>query len=106
MVSDGTDLEGRGLDPSKDYTESVPTRYSTKWIHHDNLEILAAEAAEDEFGERVYDVEAAVTGALNGDVSEDWMRSEYGHRFRILESAVEEKAKEYRSQVFEEVDQS
>lgn len=93
-------LENRGLDPEQDYTESVPLPYSTSWIDHDNLEVLAAEAAEGEFGERVYDVEAAVVGALNGNVSDDHMRSEYGHRFSRLQGAVEEKAKEYRADVF------
>lgn len=93
-------LQDRGLDPEQDYTESVPMQYSTSWIDHDNLEVLAAEAAEEEFGERVYDVEAAVVGALTGEADDDWMRSEYGHRFSMLKGLVEEKAKEYRAEVF------
>lgn len=97
-------LEERGLDPSEDYTESVPMQYSTSWIDHANLDVLAAEAAEEEFGERLYEVEAAVVGALHGDVNDDHMRSEYGSRFSMLKGCVEERAKEYRAEVFEEVD--
>lgn len=102
--TDGDTLEDRGLDPSKDYTDSIPMKHSTRWIDHDNLEVLAGEAAIEEFGERAYDVEAAVVGVKSGNADEDWMRESYGHRFRRLEGAVEEKAAEYRAQVFDQVE--
>lgn len=95
-----TESQFESLDPSLDYTETVPMQHSTSWIANENLDELAKLAAEEEFGDPDHEVRFALMAAFEGEASDDWMASEHGTAYWTLKGVVEEKAKEYRAVVF------